>query len=334
MRGLKRLLIVCASTAIALLLAEGALRVADHFHPLVSPAPEPILYTRTPAGNPAMRQSPELPYRIGNLGFRGPDVEIPKPPGRFRILVLGDSLTFGQGVAEERIYPRLLESILHEATDGMDIEVVNLGVPGVGLVEVISLMQEMVPRLEADLVVWGFCINDLDLPLRGSRHAAPPTPPGGPILWRLARRAGRRQPTLVDASRDSFDPAGAPWGYFRQGMAEAEKLSRESTGLPPVFLFLLQGSWEGDENRFAAPEAPWLVEMLAIQAQVDEAAEQAGWTVGESLELFREHADGRRLAVSRWDGHPNPVAHRLYAEALAESILPLATAPPDQAPGP
>ena len=41
---------------------------------------------------------------INSLGFRGPDVVLPKPPGRTRIVVIGDSLTLGMGVREDETY--------------------------------------------------------------------------------------------------------------------------------------------------------------------------------------------------------------------------------------
>ena len=49
----------------------------------------------------------------------------PKPDGVFRILVVGDSLTYGEGVAAEDAYPALLDTAL-----GPDVEVLNLGVSG------------------------------------------------------------------------------------------------------------------------------------------------------------------------------------------------------------
>src|SRR6476646_3134385 len=35
---------------------------------------------------------------INSLGFRGKEPVSPKPPGRFRVVVVGDSLTVGYGV--------------------------------------------------------------------------------------------------------------------------------------------------------------------------------------------------------------------------------------------
>ncbi|HEB53493.1 MAG TPA: hypothetical protein ENI87_09590, partial [bacterium] len=63
------------------------------------------------------RHKPNLDVSIGrfrlrtnSLGLRGPDVAVPKPPGTFRIVMLGDSVTFGWGVDDEVTFARRLET--------------------------------------------------------------------------------------------------------------------------------------------------------------------------------------------------------------------------------
>jgi hypothetical protein len=45
-------------------------------------------------------------------GHRDVEVTLEKPPGVFRILVLGDSLTVGANVRQEEAYPKVLEKHL------------------------------------------------------------------------------------------------------------------------------------------------------------------------------------------------------------------------------
>ena len=52
-----------------------------------------------------------------------------KPPGVFRILVLGDSFTVGANVRQEEAYPKVLEKRL-QSVYGPRIQVVNAGVGG------------------------------------------------------------------------------------------------------------------------------------------------------------------------------------------------------------
>jgi lysophospholipase L1-like esterase len=69
--------------------------------------------------------------RHNRFGFRERDFVTPKPQGTFRIMVLGDSLTWGAGLAEEERYTNLLESALNREFDhGPKVEVLNFGVSG------------------------------------------------------------------------------------------------------------------------------------------------------------------------------------------------------------
>ena len=54
-----------------------------------------------------------IPVRTNSLGYRGDEIATPKPPGAFRILGLGDSVTWGVGVREEKTYLRVLENALN-----------------------------------------------------------------------------------------------------------------------------------------------------------------------------------------------------------------------------
>jgi len=96
-------------------------------------------------------------FRSNSLGFRGREISIKKPAGATRILVLGDSITIQTGFPEEETYPYLLEKIL---SDSRKVEVINAGVPGVGLQEEIYILKETGLRVSPDLVLIGFYLND------------------------------------------------------------------------------------------------------------------------------------------------------------------------------
>ena len=70
------------------------------------------------------------PVKINDLGFRDPrNYSLAKTPGTFRILVLGDSVTFGHGAVYETTYPYLLEQRLKQWRPDVEWQVWNLGVP-------------------------------------------------------------------------------------------------------------------------------------------------------------------------------------------------------------
>ena len=102
-----------------------------------------------------------VPVAINSLGFRDPrEYSIEKPPGTFRILVLGDSVTFGHGATFETTYPFLLEQRLKAWRPDVRWEVWNLGVPGYNTRQELAYLQEVGPRFQPDLVVIGFYPND------------------------------------------------------------------------------------------------------------------------------------------------------------------------------
>lgn len=102
-----------------------------------------------------------VPVHINSLGFRDPrEYSLQKPPQTFRILVLGDSVTFGHGATFETTYPFLLEQRLRDWRPDVAWEVWNLGVPGYNTRQELSYLQEVGPRFDPDLVIIGFYPND------------------------------------------------------------------------------------------------------------------------------------------------------------------------------
>lgn len=102
-----------------------------------------------------------VPARTNALGFRDSrDYAIDKPPGTFRILVLGDSVTFGHGAVFETTYPYLLEQQLKSWRPEINWQVWNLGVPGYNTAQELAYLNEVGPRYHPDLVIVGFFPND------------------------------------------------------------------------------------------------------------------------------------------------------------------------------
>ena len=130
-------------------------RVVDpRFTPLAGP-PE----TRTML----VRSEFRVPVRTNAAGFRGAELPGAKPPGTFRIVVLGDSFTWGFGVRERQAYPARLARLLSRRTGGAPrVEVVNLGLPGAGPLDYLHHLDHTAVALEPDLIVVGLFANDVN----------------------------------------------------------------------------------------------------------------------------------------------------------------------------
>ena len=102
-----------------------------------------------------------VPAHTNALGFRDTrNYSLDKTPNTFRIVVLGDSVTFGHGATFETTYPYLLEQRLKAWRPEVDWQVWNLGVPGYNTAQELAYLQEAGPRYRPDLVVVGFFVND------------------------------------------------------------------------------------------------------------------------------------------------------------------------------
>lgn len=103
-----------------------------------------------------------VPIRINNLGFRDTrDYRLEKAAGTFRILVLGNSVTFGDGGVYEYTFPYLLESRLKRWKPDVDWQVWNLGVPGYDTSHELAYLQEVGPAFQPDLTIVGFSESDI-----------------------------------------------------------------------------------------------------------------------------------------------------------------------------
>ncbi len=86
-------------------------------------------------------------YQINSHGFRGREYNQHKPDGVFRIVVIGDSNTFGDGVEERYHFLTLLEKYYK------NVEVLNLGVSGFGIDQELLFLKKKGIKFEPDLVM-------------------------------------------------------------------------------------------------------------------------------------------------------------------------------------
>lgn len=98
------------------------------------------------------------------LGLRDEEFPQHKQPGEFRVLALGDSLTYGQGVRLDLTWPQQLEARLRRERSG-PVEVINAGFaagPGVHSPDGYDRwVADNGIQFAPDVVVVGVCLNDL-----------------------------------------------------------------------------------------------------------------------------------------------------------------------------
>jgi lysophospholipase L1-like esterase len=108
---------------------------------------------------PGLHYTYEHPVVVNALGLRGPELE-PKAEGELRVLVLGDSLTYGQGVADDETLPAWLERDLREREPGRTVRVVNAGLRAYDTRQELALLAELGDTIAPDVVVLCWYWND------------------------------------------------------------------------------------------------------------------------------------------------------------------------------
>jgi lysophospholipase L1-like esterase len=159
----KRFFAVSLGLIIALLLVEGIARIRQRikygtventvsnlkFDP-VSGLFLPIAGTTTGA------------IRINALGFRSPELDVPKPAGRIRLAFLGASTTFCAEVSSnEATWPHLVWKTLQDTWPNLQFDYVNAAIPGCVVLDSLRNLEYRVKPLQPDIIVIYEAVNDL-----------------------------------------------------------------------------------------------------------------------------------------------------------------------------
>ncbi len=95
-----------------------------------------------------------------NQGLREPQEVAASHDGKYRIVVVGDSMTFGWGVESDESYPRVAETLLREKYGITNVEVINMGKPGANPNEYLRFIRQYASQFNPDLIVLGFLIGN------------------------------------------------------------------------------------------------------------------------------------------------------------------------------
>lgn len=323
-------MLVAGSTLLTLVGLEIALRIAAPAAEPAPPAPHvtddlPVIRTLYEHSRPNVRgRLPNgVPYRTNRFGIRGPDITLDKPPGTFRIAVIGDSVTMGAGVADEDTYARRIERRLNARGDGRHYEVVNLGMPGLNARVVVARFEEKGLPLAPDLVIYGYTLNDIEGP--AYRPGPPPDTFYGVPTW-LAPAFHSRLFTLlalrVYSLREAISPPKGSYvralddNYFHNPAALAQvetafdRLAAVARArrlcvllVPHTYVALLR-----------------LHPFVRHYELIERLGRARGFYVQQTFDRFRGR-DPASLWVSFNDVHPNARGHALLADAVWEGLM-------------
>jgi lysophospholipase L1-like esterase len=257
-----------------------------------------------------------VPVRINSHGFRDPEYPVAKPADTFRILLLGDSLTFGWGVRASDRFSTLLEqdlSQLVKTVTGKKLHIVNTGIGNYNTVQEVNLFRDIGRKFKPDLVILNFFINDAeDIP---TKRAPAILKYSYFAMWLWGRfdtigRMSGRQLTYRDYYTQLYEEDHNGWINARQALAELKQLSLEDR-FHLMVTILPELHEVGNRYGFAS-----------IHSRISRAAQQAGADgVLDVADVFTEETTPESLWVSPGDAHPNAMAHRIIASALAQFLV-------------
>ncbi len=345
----QRLLMIAAGLTVTLLLVEGALRMF--------PVSAVEIHRRGPAraeGTALFEYDPSLGWRgrprahggftgwefttsvdLNSRGFRDPEIDAAKAPGVVRVVLLGDSITWGHGVEQSERYGDLLAAALRGR--GVTAEVVNLAVSGYATDQELLLWEHDGRPYCADVVLLGLYENDV-------RENA--LPAQGPYPKPYFRLVGDGRLVLENVPVPRVPAAATPaegrgrvrswlqrhlrlWAalaFARETLRGTDPAATAPAEPPPGAVDLtatlirrLAGRVRDDGGGFGVIVLPDLYYSMSMT----KAASRSG--VAAILDLapaFRRAADGRGPLFHRLDGaHWTPRSHAIAAEAIADWLI-------------
>ena len=325
-RWTANLYVLLISTLIVLLAVEWGLRIfnpfgVDFFHILPyhmqGMVDDPQLGFKHPASVTYMLGADQV--KINAHGLRDEEVPYTKPSDEKRILVLGDSVTFGWGISQGESFSDRMEPLLREQT-GERWQVINAGVNGYNTEQEATFLRIEGMRYSPDYVLLIYVSNDVDPvfdPNETTWRRYPTWPPSLPeamsrlrqvsylfqlthLLVRMEKmdlaRAAAENGSGVPSAQNIRSMTGHPnWPSSKAALLDIAQQCKEA-GIP--FLVGLYSSLDSGYD-------PAFVAELQ-EAGIDTIPLQPSWKgVPENV-----------AHVSRIDSHPSALVHEKMAEYL------------------
>lgn len=273
-----------------------------------------------------------IPVDINSNGLRSPDTTFDKPESTFRILNLGDSVAMGWGVNEEETYGQVLARALNERSEnGLRYEVINAGVPGWNLENVLAYLKGEGLRYQPDLILLEVTIvNDIygksgllrqnQSPviewLRKNTYSWPFL--SIQLQWVQARSEGKDRIDVIDPPPDAAsyfpqDPGDERWDRLWSWIEEMAHLAEANGAQFAIVLFPME--YQVLDEGYST----------LAQSVLTEKASAAGLPILDLLPVFRAacqekpggrcQLEDRYLFADVWM-HPSALGHRIASQEL------------------
>ncbi len=264
-----------------------------------------------------------IDHKFNSEGWREDEHPEAKPPGEIRILALGDSYLFGQGVKRKDLFIERLGRQLAEHFKDCPVKTINTGQPAYNTWRELRLLKERGLAYDPDLVVLAFVPNDVEPNIfaEGAKvefftefinsYNTNDWLSNYSELWMYLKRTityqirGRR---YLASSIASYQNHSEKWQACRDSLLKIRTVCREHHVPLLVVAFPFFINLDGNY-----PFQP-------IHDQVAATCQKEGIPFLDLREEFRGF-HGPELWVHPTDQHPNETAHKLAATAIVKEIL-------------
>jgi lysophospholipase L1-like esterase len=317
----REILLTLSSVLISLVIVEVAIRVFDplgvsyfqeaaRYH--LDKLPDPLLVYKHAPG--LQRTYQGVRVFINELGLRDRNPE-KKQDGELRILLLGDSVTFGWGVPIEATFGRKLESTLASKLE-RPVRTVNTGVGGYNTVQEYAVLRAYADVIEPDIVVLLYVKNDIepnDSPFdpwpQVSLQGKSPPEAITILLWKSwLYRLGR----FVFQYSHSHDPASLDKNS--RGVKESmDTLSAMATFCREHIMNFVTFFYQTKGEPLAGFSSTLFSEIQIIGQHDSFPVANVGAWWGD--------VDMRSVTNSTVDSHPNERGHAILAAGMADFLM-------------
>lgn len=248
-------------------------------------------------------------------GFRDTEYPIEKPAGTYRIMLLGDSLTFGWGVEAEARFGNLLEKKINEylkqSGSKTKVQIVNTGIGNYNTVQEVNLFKGLADQWRPDMVIINYFINDAEMtPVKRLPKFIKYSYLAMWIWGRLdtLSRMWGEGPGFKEYYSDLY-------GDDQPGWINSKKALKELVGLTKLekinlVLAILPELHSTGENYF----------FKQVHRKITEAAQSSGIENIVDVTPGFTGQEPSSMWVSPDDAHPNAAAHAIIATGLFDYL--------------
>jgi len=243
------------------------------------------------------------PFVTNADGLRDREYDHHKPEGTFRIAMIGDSFTMGEGVPIEDVYHSVLEERFNAVSKKSRFEFINFGVSGYSLPQYIATIRYKVPQFEPDLILIGFCAaNDSEPPNFDAFKTTYQVLPEGNGFFRshLFARIGDIYKRYYNILRDRHPGYDADLPYVDEQFKQLANLSAELK-IPVLIAYI--------DNRGASSDLE----------PVQKTAAKYGFDFINATDGFAKERSTEHI-IYLTDNHPNAAANKIMAESLFRQL--------------